>query len=406
MQWNSDDIIEQFSPLHNSERPVYYFDSANSTLKPKVVGQAIARYYEEFGCNIHRAIHPMGEQATLIYEQTRDKIQHFIGAKDRKEIIFTKGTTESINLLANVFSRKHQKENKPFKVLISQMEHHSNIVPWHLMQDLGLCKVDYIPLTDKAKLDLDAYEEKLKQGIDLVSVVAASNTLGRKNPIEHLTRLAHQYSSKIGIDAAQWIAHYPTNVADLDVDFLYFSAHKMFGPTGVGVLYGKQELLEQLPPYLGGGDMIDKVTMSETTFNDLPYKFEAGTPNIAGVFGLGAAVDFINQLGIESIQTYENELSNYMYTQLKELDFFHLLGEYQEGQTTFSFTLDGVHTHDLASILNQYHVAIRTGHHCTQPLMKFFQIPASARISISIYNNKEQIDYLINSLKKVHQFFQ
>ena len=380
-----------------------YLDSAATTLKPKSVIDELDKYYRLETSNVHRGLYWLSENATAKFEETRDKIKSFINSPDRKQVIFTKGTTEAINLVAHSYVRKFLKKDDV--ILISQMEHHSNIVPWQMAAEEIGAKIKVIPINHKGELLIEEYKKLLTPEVKFVSVVYISNALGTINPVKEMIKLAHQNGSKIFIDAAQAITHTKVDVVDLDADFLAFSGHKMFGPTGVGVLFGKEELLEMMPPYQGGGDMIDVVTFEKTTYNSLPHKFEAGTPAISAVIGLGSAVDYIQSIGFEKIHEIEDELLKYGTEKLKSVPGLVVYGEAENKTSVISFGLESIHPHDIASLIDKEGVAIRTGHHCAQPLMKFLCVPATCRASFSIYNNKEDIDQLYNALIKVKSFF-
>ena len=381
-----------------------YLDSAATTLKPNVVIDEMDRYYRLETSNVHRGLYWLSENATAKFEATRDKISQLINSPDRKQVIFTKGTTESINLVAQAYVRNFLHEGD--EILLSQMEHHSNIVPWQLVAEEKKLRIRVIPINKQGEIIFEEYEKLLTSKVKFVSVVYVSNALGTINPVKRIIHAAHAIGAKVFVDAAQAIAHKKVDVQDLDVDFLGFSGHKMFGPTGVGVLYGKAELLEQMPPYQGGGDMIDVVTFEKTTYNNLPHKFEAGTPSISAVIGLGKAVDYINQVGIDTIKKVEDELLEYGTKKLSSIPGLKIYGTAKDKASVISFGIEGIHPHDLATLIDKEGVAIRTGHHCTQPLMKFFEVPATCRASLSIYNNQADIDQLYAGLIKVKSFFE
>ena len=353
---------------------------------------------------MHRGLYWLSENATNKFEITRDKVANLINSPDRKQIIFTKGTTESVNLVAQSYVRNFLKKGDV--ILLSQMEHHSNIVPWQLVAEEKSLLIKVIPINAQGEILLDEYKKLLTPEVKFVSFVYVSNALGTINPVKEMTALAHDKGAKVFIDGAQAIAHKKVDVQELDVDFFAFSGHKMFGPTGVGVLYGKEDLLNQMPPYQGGGDMIDVVTFDKTTYNTLPHKFEAGTPSISAVIGLGMAVDYINQVGLNNIQEAEEELLKYATEKLKSIPGLIVYGEAKDKASVVSFGLKGIHPHDIASLTDKEGVAIRTGHHCAQPLMKFLCVPATCRASLSIYNNQEDIDQLYEALVKVKKFFE
>lgn len=381
-----------------------YLDSAATTLKPKIVIDEMDKYYRQETSNVHRGLYWLSENATTKFEATRDKIATLINAPKRDQVIFTKGTTESANLVARCYVQKFLRKGET--ILLSQMEHHSNIVPWQLVAEEIGANIKVIPINEKGELLLEEYKKLLTPDVKFVSIVYVSNALGTINPVKEIAALAHQHGAKIFIDAAQAIAHKRVDVQELDADFLAFSGHKMFGPTGVGVLYGKEELLLAMPPYQGGGDMIDVVTFEKTTYNNLPHKFEAGTPSISAVIGLGKAVDYINSVGLDKIKEAEDELLAYATEKLSSVPGLRIFGTSKNKASVISFGLEGIHPHDLATLVDKEGVAIRTGHHCAQPLMKFFSVPATNRASLSIYNNKEDIDQLYHALLKVKKFFE
>jgi cysteine desulfurase/selenocysteine lyase len=381
-----------------------YLDSAATTLKPTEVIDEMDRYYRQETSNVHRGLYWLSENATVKFESTRDKLTGLINSPDRKQVIFTKGTTESVNIVAQSYVRNFLNEGD--EILLSQMEHHSNIVPWQLVAEEKKLVIKVIPINQAGEILLDEYAKLLTPKVKLVSVVYVSNALGTINPVKEMIHAAHKVGAKVFVDAAQAIAHLKVDVQDLDVDFLGFSGHKMFGPTGVGVLYGKEDILNIMPPYQGGGDMIDVVTFEKTTYNSLPHKFEAGTPAISAVIGLGKAVDYINKVGIETIQRVENELLVYATKKLSTIPGFRIIGTAQKKASVISFALEGIHPHDIATLIDKEGVAIRTGHHCAQPLMQFFCVPATCRASLSIYNNQADIDQLYAGLIKVKSFFE
>lgn len=385
------------------DKPLVYFDNAATTLKPRAVVEALSDHYLLKASNVHRGVHYLSEQATVAFENTRTKIQQFINAKDRSEIILTRGTTESINIVALSFGRKFIEKDD--EIIISQMEHHSNIVPWQMLCEEKGAHLRIIPINDDGEIILEEYKKLLSHKTKLVSIAYVSNTLGSVNPIRDIIRLAHDYNVPVLIDGAQAISHFPVDVQELDCDFFAFSSHKMFGPTGVGVLYGKAELLNSMPPVFGGGDMIDTVTFEKTTYNIIPHKFEAGTPHIGGVIGFSAAIDYLKSLGIERVHAHELELLDYATAKMCEIEGLKIIGTAKEKSAVISFTLKDAHPHDLGTLLDMEGVAIRTGHHCTQPLMKRFGITATARASFSIYNTKEEIDVFIAALQKIKRLF-
>ncbi|MEX0798695.1 MAG: cysteine desulfurase [Bacteriovoracaceae bacterium] len=382
---------------------ITYLDSAATTLKPKVVVDAVSRFYLSECANVHRGIHTLSEVSTNRFEATRDKIQKLVNAKKREEIIFTKGTTESLNLLASSYAEAFLKEGD--EILISTMEHHSNIVPWQMACEKTGAKLKIIPINDRGEIVMEEFEKLLSSKTKLMSVVHVSNALGTINPVKEMISMAKAAGAITVLDAAQAVAHTTVDVQALDCDFLAFSGHKMFGPTGAGVLYGKEDLLNKMPPYQGGGDMIDNVTFEKTTYNVLPHKFEAGTPNIAGVIGLGAAVDYINELGLKNIQAYEAELLNYATEKISEVPGLTIVGTAEKKASVISFVIKDLHPHDIATLANKYHLALRTGHHCAQPLMARLNVPATARASFSVYNTKKDVDKLVAALNKIVELF-
>ena len=392
-------IRAQFPLLHqkvNGENLVY-FDNGASTQKPQVVIDAIAQYYSNDNANIHRGVHYLSQKATDKFEETRDTVQAFINANKSCEIIFTKGTTDSINLVANGY---RSMLNKGDDIIISEMEHHSNIVPWQMCCEVSGATLKVIPILDNGDLNMDAFENLLSEKTKLVAVTHISNALGTINPVEKLIALTHKVGAKILIDGAQATPHALVDVQVLDVDFYCFSAHKMYGPTGVGVLYGKEALLNELPPYQGGGEMIKEVSFEKTTYADLPHKFEAGTPNIAGVIAFKAAMDFITDLGISTIAKHEDTLVQYATKQLLTISGMQFIGEAKKRAALVSFNIEGLHPYDIGVLLDKMGIAIRTGHHCAQPIMEHYKVPGTARMSFAIYNTKEEIDSCITAIKK------
>ncbi len=378
-----------------------YFDNAATTLKPQRVIERVNTHYAQESANIHRGVHYLSEFGTMEYEKTRETVRAFLNAKESKEIIFTKGTTDSINLVAHGFAASKLKAGD--EIMISTMEHHSNIVPWQLAAEKVGAKIIEIPINKDGDILLEEYKKLLSTKTKLVSIIAISNTLGTINPIKEMIALAHEVGAEVMVDGAQAVAHQKIDVRDLDCDYFAFSGHKIFGPTGIGVLYGKESLLDSLPPYQGGGDMIDRVTIQKTTYNELPFKFEAGTPNIAGGIALHEAIEFVNEIGLEEIAKYEESLLHYATSKLVEIDGLTLIGTAKNKASVNSFVIEGVHPHDLGTLLDQQGIAVRTGHHCTQPLMDFYQIPATTRASYSIYNTMEEIDGLVMGIQKAKE---
>lgn len=379
-------------------KQLVYLDNGASTQKPQVVIDAESYYYEHQYANIHRGVHYLSQVGTDLYENVRKQVQQFINAKHDHEIIFTKGTTNAINLVAYTFGRKFIKEGD--EIVITEMEHHSNIVPWQMLCEEKKCVLKFIPLQADGSINLEDAEKLITPKTKLVSVVYVSNALGTINPIEELIALAHKNGAKILIDAAQAIQHFTIDVQALDCDFFVFSGHKIYGPTGTGILYGKDDILNQMPPYEGGGDMIKTVSFSGTTFNDLPFKFEAGTPNIAGCIALGTAIKYVQDLGIDNIRAYETELLNYATEKLSAIEGLKIYGSAKHKSSVISFLLDGIHPYDVGVILDNQGIAIRTGHHCAQPVMDHYGIPGTCRASFSFYNTKEEVDILVEGILK------
>ena len=379
-------------------KQLVYLDNGASTQKPQVVIDAESYYYEHQYANIHRGVHYLSQVGTDLYENVRKQVQQFINAKHEHEIIFTKGTTNAINLVAYTFGRKFINEGD--EILITEMEHHSNIVPWQMLCEEKKCVLKYIPLQADGSINLEDAERLITPKTKLVSVVYVSNALGTINPIKELIAIAHKNGAKILIDAAQAIQHFTIDVQALDCDFFVFSGHKIYGPTGTGILYGKEEILNEMPPYEGGGDMIKTVSFSGTTFNDLPFKFEAGTPNIAGCIALGTAIKYVQDLGIDNIRAYETELLNYATEKLSAIEGLKIYGTAKHKSSVISFLLDGIHPYDVGVILDNQGIAIRTGHHCAQPVMDHYGIPGTCRASFAFYNTKEEVDVLVEGILK------
>lgn len=379
-------------------RPLVYLDNGATSQKPQVVIDALVNYYSSENANIHRGVHTLSQEATTAYEAVREKMQKQLNAQHKEEIIFTKGTTDGINLVASSYGRHHVKKGD--EIIISAMEHHSNIVPWQMLCEEKGAKLKIAPINDSGEILLDKLERLINPKTKLIAIVHISNTLGTINPIKKITALAHAHGVPVLVDGAQQVAHQLPNLLELDVDFYVFGLHKMFGPTGVGILYGKIEILESIPPYQGGGDMIKTVSFEKTTYNELPHKFEAGTPNIAGVIASGAALDYINNLDWDTIHEHEAELLAYGTSQLKEIEGLKIIGEAKEKASVISFVVDGVHAYDIGVIVDKMGVAVRTGHHCTQPLMNRFGILGTVRASFAFYNTKAEVDLLVEAVKK------
>ncbi len=383
-----------------NDKPLVYLDSAATTQKPQVVIDAVSNFYTEYNSNIHRGVYQLSQKATDAYEGARKTVAEFINAEEN-EVVFTKGATEAINLVAQTYGRMNIEEGD--EILLTEMEHHANIVPWQMLAASKQAIIKYIPLKDDGSLDLAQVDTLLTKKTKFVSLVYTSNTLGTINDVKQVIEAAHQIGAPVLIDACQTAAHQAIDVKQLDADFLVFSGHKLYGPTGIGVLYGKSTLLEAMPPYQGGGDMIESVTLEKTTFREAPAKFEAGTPNIAGAIGLGKAIEFIQTIGFESIHTHEQTLLEHATKELQMVDGLTVIGTASEKAAIISFIIKGVHPHDMGTILDQEGVAVRTGHHCTQPIMQRFKIPATTRASFAIYNTKEDVDALVNGIKKAQE---
>lgn len=378
-------------------KQLIYFDNGATSQKPQTVIDSLDEYYSKYNANIHRGVHHLSQVATLAYEDARATISNYLGADQTHEIIFTKGTTDGINLVAFSFGELMQKGDE---IIISAMEHHSNIVPWQMLCERKGCVLRIIPMFENGELDLEAYENMLSDKTKLVSVTHISNALGTINPIKKMIAQAHKVGAKFLVDAAQSVQHMPVNVKDLDCDFLALSGHKIFAPTGVGILYGKEEILNQMPPYQGGGDMIATVSFEKTTYNVLPHKFEAGTPHIAGGIGLGEAFRYLESLDMEGLQRHESVLLSYATERLKEIDGIIFYGQAKEKASVISFLVEGTHPYDVGTLLDKMGVAVRTGHHCTQPIMDFFNIPGTIRASFAFYNTKEEVDIMISALNR------
>ncbi|HET9431709.1 MAG TPA: cysteine desulfurase [Chitinophagaceae bacterium] len=393
-------IRAQFPVLNRTVKgkPLVYFDNAATSQKPQVVIDALVNYYSGYNANIHRGIHTLADEATAAYEATRVRAQEFINAASREEIIFTRGTTEGINLVAYSWGRQHIQEGD--EIIISAMEHHSNIVPWQILCEEKGALLKITPVSDSGELLMDEFEKLLGPKTKLVAIVHVSNALGTVNPVQQIIELAHKTGALVLIDGAQSTIHLDIDVQALDCDFFVFSSHKLYGPTGIGVLYGKKQLLEAMPPYQGGGEMIKEVSFEKTTYNDLPYKFEAGTPNIADTIAFKTALDFVAETGKEQIRRHENDLLAYATNQLKKIPGLRIIGEAKEKISVISFVIDKIHPQDIGILLDNAGIAVRTGHHCTQPLMQRFGIPGTVRASFAMYNTREEIDAMIKALEK------
>jgi len=398
-------VKEQFPILSKevNNKPLIYLDNASTTQKPASVIDEIQEYYECTNSNIHRGVHHLSQKATEEYEEARKKVQTFIGAKSSKEIVFVRGATEAVNLVANSYVNPLLSEGD--NIIISHMEHHANIVPWQLMAKQKNIEIKVIPINEKGELVIKELDNLIDKQTRFISLNHVSNSLGTVNPVEKLIKKAHQNNIRIMIDGAQAVQHMKVNVTDLDVDFYCFSGHKMYGPTGIGILYGKKEILDEMEPYQGGGDMIKSVTFEKTIYNDVPHIFEAGTPNIVGAIGLGKAIDFIEDTTLEKIEKHEMDLLNYATKKISNIDGVKIIGTSDNKASVISFVMDGIHPHDIGTIMDNLGIAIRAGHHCTQPVMDFYDIPATARASFAIYNTKEDVDKLIEGIEKTKEVF-
>ncbi len=399
MSFNIDDIRADFPILSQkvNGKPLVYFDNGATSQKPQVVIDAISKYYQEINANIHRGVHTLSQLATDAYEASRTKIQKHIHAKFAHEVIFTSGTTHAINIVANGFASLIKTGDE---VLISAMEHHSNIVPWQMLCEKTGATLKVIPMNEAGELIISEFDQLVTKNTKIVAVNHISNALGTINPIEYLIQKAHDFGAAILIDGAQAVPHLKPNVQELDCDFYVFSGHKICGPTGTGILYGKEAWLNKLPPYQGGGEMIKEVTFEKTTYAELPHKFEAGTPNISGGIVLGTAVDYMNKVGFENIQIQEKELLDYGTKRLLEIEGLKIYGTAKDKTSVISFNIEGIHPYDIGTIIDKLGIAVRTGHHCAQPIMDFFKIPGTIRASFAFYNTKEEIDSLIEALQR------
>ena len=384
-------------------RPLVYLDNAATMQKPKQVIDAVSRVYQEYNSNIHRGTHFLSNVCTEEFEKSRVKIQDFINAQNSYEIIFTRGTTESINLVANTFGDRFLSEGD--EVIISELEHHSNIVPWQLLRERKGIKIRVIPISDNGELIIDEYHKLLNDRTKLVSVAHVSNALGTINPVREIIEAAHAKNIPVLIDGAQAVHHFPVDVKELDVDFYVFSGHKLYGPTGIGVLYGKEKYLNEMPPWHGGGEMIKSVTFEKTTYNELPFKFEAGTPNYAGAIGMGAAVDYLSSYSWDDIVRYEKELLEYATLKLSAIDGLKIYGTAKNKSSVISFLVGDIHPYDMGVMLDKMGIAVRTGHHCAQPVMDRYEIPGTVRASFAIYNTKDDVDKLAEGIEKVKMIF-
>jgi cysteine desulfurase/selenocysteine lyase len=385
------------------DKPFIYLDTAASAQKPRQVLDIQNKLHNKFYGNIHRATHFMADKSTIEFENVRDKVQHFIGAESREQVIFTKGTTESVNLIAFSYSEKFIDEGD--EIIVSEMEHHSNIVPWQLAAKRKKAKIVVLPFNEKGELIIDRLKNLISDKTKIIAVGHVSNVLGTINPVKQIIEIAHKRNIPVFVDGAQAVQHMAVNVIDLDADFYAFSAHKMYGPNGVGVLYGKRKWLEKIPPYQGGGEMISEVSFEKTTFNNIPFKFEAGTPNITSVIAFGAAIDFIKETGINEISAWEKELLDYATIKLKQIEGLKIYGKAKQKSGVLSFNINGVHHYDLGMLLDKTGIAVRTGHHCAEPVMEHFGISGMARASLGMYNTKDEIDMLVDSINRLKKMF-
>ncbi|HSR69100.1 MAG TPA: cysteine desulfurase [Acidobacteriota bacterium] len=402
--YDVENIRRDFPILHQevNGHPLVYLDNAASTQKPRAVIEAVEEYYRRDNANIHRGVHELSQRATDAYEKARSTVQRYLNAAESREIIFVRGATEGINLVAHCLGRSLGEGDE---IIISHLEHHSNIVPWQMLAQRSGASLRVIPINDAGEVEVEAYAELLNERTRLVALSHVSNALGTISPVKQMIRMAHEQGALALIDGAQAVQHLEVDVGDLDADFYVFSGHKIYAPTGIGALYGKAELLEDLPPYQGGGDMILSVSFEGTTYNEIPHKFEAGTPNIAGAIGLGAALRYLNEAGVGRIAAYEAELLAYTTRQARQIPGLKAVGTASSKSSVFSFLLDNAHPHDIGTILDQNGIAIRTGHHCAQPVMERFGIPATARISLGMYNTREEIDKALQAVRRVQEIF-
>lgn len=398
-------IKDQFPILSKNinNKPLIYLDNASTTQKPLTVIEEIKDYYESTNSNIHRGVHHLSQKATDLYEKSRERIQKFIGAKSSKEIIFVRGATEAVNLVANSYVRALLSEGD--NIIISQMEHHANIVPWQIIAKEKKAEIRVIPINNLGELILEEIDSLIDDKTKFISLNHVSNSLGTVNPVQELIQKAHENDIRIMIDGAQAVQHMKVDVSQLDVDFYCFSGHKMYGPTGIGILYGKKEILDKMQPYQGGGDMIKSVTFEKTIYNDVPHIFEAGTPNIAGAIGLSKAIEFIEKITLDKIEKHEMDLLNYATEKIRNIEHVKIIGNSEEKASVISFVIEGIHPHDIGTIMDNLGIAIRAGHHCTQPIMDFYEVPATARASFAIYNTKEDVDKLVEGIKKTKEVF-
>ncbi|MEX2457172.1 MAG: cysteine desulfurase [Balneolaceae bacterium] len=405
-QVNFDELRKDFPVLFQdlNDNPLVYLDNAASSQMPVQVADRLDHYHRYEHANVHRGIHTLSQRATDEYEETRKKVQHFINAKSHDEIIYTTGTTDSINLVANSFGSLYFKKGD--EIILSEMEHHANIVPWQMIAERTGAMIKIIPVNDNGDLDMEAYKKLLNSNTKMVAIVHVSNALGTVNPVKEITSLAHEHGAAVLIDGAQAVPHKTVDVQDLDCDFYAFSAHKMCGPTGFGILYGKKEYLDAMPPYRGGGDMINKVSFEETTYNVAPFKFEAGTPPIAAGIGLGSAIDYLGNIGMDQIAEREAKLVDYAVNQLRTINGLRMIGTPKNRASVASFVFDDIHASDMGTLLDKRGIAVRTGHHCAQPILRRFNVPATTRASLSFYNSTDDVDRLVDGIEYVKTFFE
>lgn len=402
---NFEEIRKDFPVLHQhlNGHPLVYLDNAASSQMPVQVAERIDQYHRGEHANVHRGIHTLSQKATDAFEEARFKVQRLINAADPDEIVYTTGTTDSINLVANSYGLTFL--SKDDEIILTQMEHHANIVPWQMIAEKTGARIRVIPVTDAGELDMEAYKGLLSDKTKMVAVVHISNALGTVNPVREITELAHEAGAVVLVDGAQSVPHQKVDIQEIGADFFAFSGHKMCGPTGFGILYGRKSLLDQMPPYRGGGDMIDKVSFEETTYNRVPFRFEAGTPPIAAAIGLSKAIDYLNEIGMEHIAQRELELVSYLVERLREIEGLRFIGEAADRASLVSFVFDDIHASDVGTLLDKQGIAVRTGHHCAQPILRRFNVPATTRASLSFYNSKGDIDRLIDGIKEVKSFF-
>lgn len=400
-----DRIREDFPILKEKihGKPLVYLDNAATSQKPRAVIDALVDYYSHYNANVHRAVHLLSTRATEACDRVREKVRRFVHARSTNEIIFVRGTTDALNLVAQTYGRQNIQAGD--EILVSGLEHHSNIVPWQMLCLEKGAKLRVVQINDAGVIPLDQFQNSLNERTRLVALAHVSNALGTVNPLAEMIAMTHRWNVPVVVDGAQAVPHMPVDVQALDADFYAFSGHKLFGPTGIGVLYGKEALLESMPPFEGGGDMIRSVTFEKTEYNTLPYKFEAGTPDIAGIIGLGAAIDYVNGIGLNHISSYENDLLDYATKAVSRIDGLRIIGTAPEKASVISFVLDGIHPHDIGTILDQEGIAVRTGHHCAQPVMDRFKVSATTRASLAFYNTPSEVDALVSGIRKVQEFF-